>query len=231
MSALALGCLSVIRRCALGLGLGAASVCSTTLLADPPIPPGGDPIPGQPAVIHDSSRSDPFCVRVEELMADGLPRAAAVAQASREVVPEDGEECLYYALSILYSDDTGKVHRFSVRINAKCLDDMWTTPGCTPLTCPPGVVPPAPCNLPACTTAGQVPMWDTTIDPVCFGLPTSVTCAWIYPQTTTPEWGPCEKILDTCVCFPEFATCAGLAIECRNPVAPKRANDPCPNCE
>ena len=223
------------------------AMCCQSLLGDPPpappTPPAGETVPGQPAVIHDITRTDPFCLRVERLMADGMPRAAAVAQASSEFAAENAgenagenlgrnqEECLYNELTVLYCNAEGKIHRFQIRLNSKCVDDMWAVPGCTPLTCPPGVVPPAPCNLPTCASSGNVPMWDTTINPACFGLPATVTCAWVYPSTTTPEWGPCEKIIVDCSCFPEFASCVGLSIECRNPAAPKQANDPCPNCQ
>lgn len=188
-----------------------------------------DDVPGQspPAWIH--SRSDPFAKRVEQLVAEGMPREAAEGQARAELLPEGATECLAYTFVVIWCED-GVLKRAYKRVESNCIDEIASTSGCTPLTCPPGWAPPAPCPLPACP-APRVPMWDTLVNPTCAGLPGTVGCVWMYPTAPTPSWGPCGGVL-TCACFPELdGSCQTLFIECRNPAAPKQEGDPCPDCQ
>lgn len=195
----------------------------------PPTPPGGNDDSTQPAVLRDVERSDPFCVLTEDLVANGMTLNEARAEALRQLGAAQGPECLVFELEVLYCDSSGRVHRFRVLIGSNCLDGMWTTPGCTPLTCAPDATPPIPCLLPTCANPEQRPMWDTAINPGCFNLPPTVLCAWVYPTTTKPFWATCGGNID-CSCFPAFGPCTGMVVECRNPARPKQVGDPCPNC-
>ena len=185
--------------------------------------------PGQAPVFHDVAMSDPFCVRVEQLVDGGATLIDAESQALQELVGDDAESCLGYTIEIMYCDSNGMVTRFRKTINAKCLDQLWLS-GCIPLTCPPGHVEGEPCVLTPCPL-GRRPMWDTEITPECFGLPATILCAWVYPVSTHSRWVPCNGILATCDCFPEFTPpCTSLTVECRNPASPALPGDSCPNC-
>lgn len=187
-----------------------------------------DDLPGQVPPSLARQHSDEFALRVEELVADGTPRTAAEELARGELLAEGSTECLAYPFCLIWCEG-GSIRRAYKRIDSNCIDDIATTQGCTPLTCPPGWAPPAPCPLPTCT-APQVPMWDTIVDPNCAGLPTSVSCVWMHPTSTTPAWGPCPGVLK-CDCFPEIEfACQSLVVECRNPAAPCQEGDLCPNC-
>jgi len=183
---------------------------------------------GAPPIL-DRVHSDPFALRVEELVQDGTPREVAVEQARIELHLDDEIFCLGFTFVVMWCEG-GSVPRAYKRINADCLDAMAATRGVTPLTLPVGWAPPMLSPLPTCP-APQVPMWDTSVLPSCAGLPLGVQCLWMYPTSPTPSWGPCTELLG-CDCFPELAvTPAALVIECRDPSAPSQAGDPCPNCQ
>jgi len=220
---------SALMSISLGIFAGSALALPQDGGSAPPTPPGALDDPNQPTVVRDVQRSHPFSVRVENLMAGGMSAEEARAQALQELGTPGGPDCLVYEIEVLYCTGNGSIARLRKLISSKCLDDMWGRPGCTPLTCPPGWSPPQPCQLSPCQNGWQRPMWDTAIDASCFGLPSSVTCAWIYPTTTVPFWGPCDGLVD-CSCLPELANCTTLTVECRNPSRPAQVGDPCPNC-
>ena len=183
---------------------------------------------GDPPFRTDRNRSDAYALRIEELLGEGTPASIAEDIARVEFDDGTGTECLTHTIALYYCID-GQVTRVLKRINSACLEAIGATPGCTPLVCPPGWAPPAPCPLMPCA-APKVPMADTLVDPTCAGLPGSVLCVWMYPLATTPSWTPCTGILG-CGCFPEIASdCAGLTIECRNPASPRNADGECPDC-
>ncbi len=185
-------------------------------------------LPGQVPPTLARQHSDLFALRVEELVADGTPRTVAEEQARTELVAEGETECLAYTFVVVWCEG-GSIRRAYKRIDSTCIDNIAEASGCVPLTCPPGWAPPAPCPLPACPSP-QVPMWDTLVVPTCAKLPASVNCVWMYPVSPSPTWGPCSDVLK-CECFPELEfSCQTLAVECRNPQAPRQVGDLCPNC-
>lgn len=209
--------------------LAASLAASVSAQTAPPTPPGGTDNPTQPTVIRDVERSDPFSVLTEDLVASGMTLPEARAAALQQLGQPQGPECLVYELEIIYCDSAGKTHRFRVLIGSNCLDPMWTTPGCIPLTCPPDATPPIPCVLPTCANPDHRPMWDTAINAACFNLPPSIACAWVYPTATLPFWATCTGNID-CSCFPGLVECNGIVVECRNPSKPQQVGDPCPSC-
>lgn len=183
---------------------------------------------GDPPIL-DRVHSDPFALRVEELVLDGTPREVAVEQARIELHLVDEDFCLCFIFEVRWCASDG-IHRAYKLINASCLDAMEATPGVTPLTLPAGWAPPMLSPLPTCP-APQVPMWDTFVNPSCAGLPMSVQCVWMYPTSPTRSSGPCTQLLG-CECFPTFAeNPTALVVECRDPAAPSQEGDPCPNCQ
>ena len=191
--------------------------------------PNAESVPmSDPPFRTDRDRSDAYALRIEELLANGTPADTAELIAHTEFDDGSGVDCLTHTIAIFYCVD-GQLARVLKRINSACLEAPGAESGCTPLVCPPGWAPPAPCPLMQCNPP-KVPMLDTFADWTCAGLPSSVDCVWMYPISTTPSWTPCTGILG-CDCFPEIATnCANLTIECRNPASPRNSEGECPDC-
>lgn len=183
----------------------------------------------EPPFRTDRDRSDPFALRVEDLMQDGTPAAIAEEIALREFDDGMGTACLTHTVALLYCVD-GKLNRVLKRLHSSCLEALGGTSGCTPLVCPPGWTGPTPWPTVMPCPAPLVPMVDTMVDWNCAGLPSSVGCVWMFPTSTTPSWTPCDGILG-CSCFPLLVTdCAALTIECRNPSNPRNSEGECPDC-
>jgi hypothetical protein len=190
--------------------------------------------PAEPPVRTDRERCDPFALRVEDLVAAGHPQSVAEEIAAGEFDDGSGVDCLTHTVVIYYCVN-GQVNRVLRRVNSLCLESFGGSSGCTPLVCPPGWAAPDPCPLMSCP-APKVPMLETRISWACAGLPSSVSCVWLYPTSTTPTWTPCSGVPGTgilnCDCFPGMLDdCTELSVECRNPASPRHAGGACPDCD
>ena len=190
--------------------------------------------PAEPPVRTDRERCDPFALRVEDLVAAGHPQSVAEEIAAGEFDDGSGVDCLTHTVVIYYCVN-GQVNRVLRRVNSLCLESFGGSSGCTPLVCPPGWAAPDPCPLMSCP-APSVPMLEARINWACAGLPSSVSCVWLYPTSTTPTWTPCSGVPGTgilnCECFPGMLDdCTELRVECRNPASPRNAEGECPDCD
>jgi hypothetical protein len=135
----------------------AIGLCAATGRADPADPPDSPPdSPPRTPPELDRVHSDPFALRVEELVQGGTPREVAVEQARIELHLEDETFCLGFIFEVRWCASDG-VHRAYKRINASCIDAMAAMPGVTPLTYPLYWAPPTPSPLPVSYTHLTLP--------------------------------------------------------------------------